>query len=351
MGRTVTPSVFARIEEKYLISYATADTFVRAFGAALVPDEYGETSIRNLYLDTPERLLIRRSMEKPRYKEKLRIRTYGTVASDEHPAFLELKKKFNGQVYKRRARMTLDGTRRFLAASTGYSDAEKTGSFPLDLTSTALAVPAPTSASVASTTPAAPAAPAVAPAPTVAAPAAPAPAPAPTVSATSVSITAIAPAPVAPAPITAPAPAAPLDTPSDLLQRQILQELGWSLKRYAPLHPFMSIHYQRCGYTCAGLTGDVRITIDCDVTWASGSWEAFFWREGDARLTRLLRPQTCIMEIKTLGALPLELTALLSELRIFPTSFSKVGRAYTAALLAGKKQGGEATCSRSLTAC
>ena len=64
-------------------------------------DQYGKSTIRNIYLDTPHHLLIRRSLEKPVYKEKLRIRSY-TRADDTSTVFVELKKKYNSVVYKRR---------------------------------------------------------------------------------------------------------------------------------------------------------------------------------------------------------------------------------------------------------
>lgn len=65
------------------------------------PDQFGLTTICNIYFDTPNNRLIRESIEKPLYKEKLRLRTYG-VPSDDSNAFLELKKKYEGIVYKRR---------------------------------------------------------------------------------------------------------------------------------------------------------------------------------------------------------------------------------------------------------
>ena len=64
-------------------------------------DEYGVTKICNIYFDTPTAQLIRESIEKPKYKEKLRLRTYG-VPTDDTPAFIELKKKLMGMVHKRR---------------------------------------------------------------------------------------------------------------------------------------------------------------------------------------------------------------------------------------------------------
>ena len=64
-------------------------------------DKYGRVTIRNIYMDTDDYRLIRRSIEKPAYKEKLRIRSYRR-ASDDGEVFVELKKKYNKVVYKRR---------------------------------------------------------------------------------------------------------------------------------------------------------------------------------------------------------------------------------------------------------
>ena len=64
-------------------------------------DKYGRTTIRNIYFDTDNYLLIRRSIDKPEYKEKLRIRSYGKAFPDS-TVFVELKKKYRNVVYKRR---------------------------------------------------------------------------------------------------------------------------------------------------------------------------------------------------------------------------------------------------------
>ena len=64
-------------------------------------DQYGRTTIRNIYFDTDTYRLIRRSLEKPAYKEKLRIRSYQTASPDDL-VFVELKKKYKSVVYKRR---------------------------------------------------------------------------------------------------------------------------------------------------------------------------------------------------------------------------------------------------------
>ncbi len=64
-------------------------------------DKYGRTTIRNIYFDTDSFMLIRRSIEKPTYKEKLRVRSYSRATQDS-TVFVELKKKYNHVVYKRR---------------------------------------------------------------------------------------------------------------------------------------------------------------------------------------------------------------------------------------------------------
>ena len=94
-------TVFQRYEFKYLLTRGQQARLLSAAGARLRPDEYSHSSIRNLYLDTPDFRLIRRSLEKPVYKEKLRLRSYGR-ADWEHPVFMELKKKYRSVVYKRR---------------------------------------------------------------------------------------------------------------------------------------------------------------------------------------------------------------------------------------------------------
>lgn len=73
-------------------------------------DAYGAYTICNIYYDTGDWRLIRKSLEKPVYKEKLRVRSYGVPTGDDK-VFVELKKKYDGVVYKRRVAMT--AARRF----------------------------------------------------------------------------------------------------------------------------------------------------------------------------------------------------------------------------------------------
>ena len=94
-------AIFARYELKYMITDAQKQLILDAIAPYTVQDRYGRTSVRSLYLDTPDHLLIRRSIEKPDYKEKLRMRSYGR-AEDDADVFAEIKKKYRGMVYKRR---------------------------------------------------------------------------------------------------------------------------------------------------------------------------------------------------------------------------------------------------------
>lgn len=227
--------VFSRSEKKYLISYATAETLIHMLKSDLAQDKRGSTLIRNLYLDTPDLRLIRRSMEKPFYKEKLRIRTYGEITGPEHEAFLEIKKKLKGQVHKRRLALPLGEVEGFIQGRAVYDS-------------------------------------------------------------------------------------------------QIGRELAWSIQSYSPLQPAISVVYDRCAYAYPGLEGTVRITIDCNVAAKAGNKGDFFAPIDDTVYTTLLPENHCIMEVKALGGLPLELVKALSALEIYPASFSKVGTAYTRVL-------------------
>ena len=97
--------VFQRIETKYLLNEDQYRTLQMRLKNIAEEDAYGETSILNIYFDTPEYQLINTSLEKPAYKEKLRLRSYG-VPELNTGTFIEIKKKYKGIVYKRRIKMT-----------------------------------------------------------------------------------------------------------------------------------------------------------------------------------------------------------------------------------------------------
>lgn len=102
----MTINVMKRYEMKYLMDAKQAVFLRRALSGHMEPDEYGRTSIASLYYDTPDARLVRTSLERPVFKEKIRLRSYG-LATEESPVFLELKRKYGGVVYKRRVQSTI----------------------------------------------------------------------------------------------------------------------------------------------------------------------------------------------------------------------------------------------------
>lgn len=98
--------VFCRYEKKYMLTQTQYKAVQNALTGRMEQDIYGLHTVGNIYLDTDSYALIRASIEKPLYKEKFRVRCYGTPNAD-GTAFLELKKKYKGIVYKRRAPMPL----------------------------------------------------------------------------------------------------------------------------------------------------------------------------------------------------------------------------------------------------
>lgn len=119
--------VFKRKEMKYLLSADQRQVMERDSSATMEVDAYGRARVTSLYYDTPERLLIERSLDKPLYKEKLRVRWYGNIHEDGFPdpqtqVFVELKKKFKGIVYKRRLSCSFAAAQAFLAGE-GYLSA------------------------------------------------------------------------------------------------------------------------------------------------------------------------------------------------------------------------------------
>lgn len=98
--------VFKRVEKKYILSPEVYEQFRERIRGHMMEDEYGLSTICNIYYDTEDNRLIYRSIDKPVYKEKLRLRCYGTPDEDSN-AFIEIKKKYKGIVYKRRICMPL----------------------------------------------------------------------------------------------------------------------------------------------------------------------------------------------------------------------------------------------------
>ncbi len=94
-------SIFNRTEIKYMLTPEKENAFMESVHGKLVTDAFSQSTISNVYFDTDDFQLIRSSIEKPVYKEKLRLRSYETP-SDSSGVFVEVKKKVKGTVYKRR---------------------------------------------------------------------------------------------------------------------------------------------------------------------------------------------------------------------------------------------------------
>ncbi|MBQ8508404.1 MAG: polyphosphate polymerase domain-containing protein [Clostridia bacterium] len=218
--------VFARHEVKYLITKAQRALIEERMEPYMRPDEFGRSSICSLYCDTPDSLLIRRSIESPIYKEKLRLRSYGR-AGDEDTIYIEVKKKFDSVVYKRRVGMKQSDAMEALAScSMPGSD-------------------------------------------------------------------------------------------------QISREIDFFLKRYGSLKPAMTIIGDRQAFYAKD-DHEFRVTFDENIRYRADNLTLNAPPDGIA----LTDSDTILMELKAGGAIPLWMCRLLSEQKIFKTSFSKYGGAY-----------------------
>ncbi|MFV0556244.1 MAG: VTC domain-containing protein [Lactovum sp.] len=100
-------NIFERKEVKYRLTHKQYQDIQELLKDKMQEDKYGEHSILSLYYDTDDYQMIRKSIEKPDYKEKFRIRSYGCAEKNKE-IFLEIKKKINGIVYKRREKFILN---------------------------------------------------------------------------------------------------------------------------------------------------------------------------------------------------------------------------------------------------
>ena len=226
-------NIFERREKKYMMSPAQAEAFLSLVSGEIEPDEYPEADIRSIYYDTPEYLVIQRSIEKPLYKEKLRIRDYGAGS-----VFVELKKKFDGVVYKRRIEMTHEACRLWLDGGKSFDEAY--AAHPLD------------------------------------------------------------------------------GREPSRTDMQIAGEVESFRRRFPGLSKAAVVDVFRRSWREIGTEDGVRITMDSNLR-----FEDLRNPSGFKTLT-----DDIVMEVKVSGAYPLWLAHALSQLKIFPKSFSKYGNAY-----------------------
>ena len=231
-------SVFKRYEIKFMLTNEQKDLIVKAMSPYMLLDDYGRTTIRNIYFDTDSYLLIRRSIEKPLFKEKLRIRSYKKV-NDDDAVFVEIKKKYKGVVYKRRLALPEKDAMTWI----------ENGKYPLDTC-------------------------------------------------------------------------------------QISKEIDYFIEYYKTLKPAVFLSYEREAYY--DINGsDFRVTFDRNVLSRTSELSLREEAWGDP----LLADNMVLMELKTSGGIPLWMAHLLTEMKIFKTSFSKYGNAYLK-ISSCQKQGG-----------
>ena len=234
--------VFKRVEKKYLLDTKTYEELMGVLLQHMKQDIYGLHTICNIYYDTSDYELIRTSIEKPVYKEKFRIRSYG-VPKEDDTVFLEIKKKCKGVVYKRRIPVQLKQARLIMQA----------------IQDGALLCGNEVGAK---------------------------------------------------------------DVLDVVNNRQIMHEIEYIIKHY-DLSPKTFIAYDRIALY--GVENpDLRITFDQNVRTREDDLQLSAGDFGD----RLLEDGLYLMEIKTNGAMPIWLATKLSEMAIYPYSFSKYGNAY-----------------------
>lgn len=230
-----TQMTFERYELKYILSRPQLQVVLNAMEPHMRRGEFGHSSIRNLYLDTPDYRLIRRSLERPVYKEKVRIRSYGRAGIDDE-VFVELKKKYRSVVYKRRLSMPQGRVFGCLQGLDAWPDT------------------------------------------------------------------------------------------------QIGQEIAYTVEYCPRLAPMVFLSYERDAFRAADGT-DLRITFDTDICFRRNRISL----DSDTAGTPLLPRNQVLMEVKVAGGLPLWMARLLSEQKIYKTSFSKYGAAYQATAADGRK--------------
>ncbi len=226
--------VFNRYENKYLLDHAAYLKLYKDLLEYMELDDYNKQhefySITNLYYDTAHDSLIRSSLAKPKYKEKLRLRAYG-IPNQDTKVYLEIKKKVFGLVNKRRTPLKLQEAYDFVA--TGMEPESR-----------------------------------------------------------------------------------------DYMNKQVIEEIKYFLSRY-DLMPKVYLSYERKALFCKN-NRDLRITFDTNIRSRRYDLKLEHGTHGE-----YLMPQgQWLMEVKAEKTIPVWLAKMLSEHRMYRTSFSKYGNEY-----------------------
>lgn len=123
------PDYFERKEMKYLLNVRQKEQLMKAISDWIVQDPYSPYTVSSAYLDFPSDLLMKRNMEKPAYRRKVRIRCYGEFERNS-TCYLETKNKYKGITVKKRILMDSSQIEEFL----------KNRKFPAGLSSDAISL-------------------------------------------------------------------------------------------------------------------------------------------------------------------------------------------------------------------
>lgn len=294
-------NLFKRIEKKYLLSGEKYDQLMTALADYLEPDEYPHSTICSMYYDTPDFKLIRASIEKPLYREKLRVRSYGVPTRDSK-VFVEVKKKYDGVVYKRRLKMELGELEGYLNERTEpvhflekiSNEREPGADFTRLQPQCKMRQRSPQSGRRRA-----------------------------------------AELPVSRADHTGDPRGDARSDEGLFADNQIYHEINYFLDHYGNLQPMMFLSYERDAFFAKD-DRDLRITFDSDIT----------YRRDDLKLEdgvfgkKLIQPDQHLMEIKVPGAMPLWLSHILDRLEIRSSAFTKYGNAYKQELTDGQAMKG-----------
>lgn len=226
--------IFRRVEKKYIVTKQQYLFLKQIIKDKMIEDEYGKSTICNIYFDTENYDLIRHSISKPIFKDKIRLRSYNIPKLDSQ-VYLEMKRKYNGIVGKRRIKLTLKEFYEYM------------------------------------------------------------------------------------------------NSKNTICNSQIKRELDYYFN-FFKLKPTMFLSYKRRAFYDKE-NRDFRLTFDSEI----------LARDYDLKLEKgiygsnIFEKDKYIMEIKTLGAIPIWFVKVLNQLKISPCGFSKYGEAYTQLILRANK--------------
>lgn len=226
-------TTFKRYEKKIIMNDKQYELFLDSLLKYMNYDNHCANgkmyTIYNIYYDTPNDDIINYSLSKPYYKEKLRLRSYKPIKlGSNEEVFLELKKKINGIVSKRRVVLTINEVENFL--NKGIRPTKK-----------------------------------------------------------------------------------------DFISEQVLNEITYFLSKNK-VKPSVLINYKRMAFF-GKEDKDFRITFDTSIK----TRREDFYLGGIDYGMDILKPGQRLLEIKILGAIPLWLTKILADQKLFPQGFSKYG--------------------------